>query len=310
MLRRGAGEVAYSAALFDAFGGINMENNSIAIGDVGITALWDFAPSASVAALDEVFPAVPIEAWAPHQRLHPRAFASATEWSGDVNVLLVRTPDRLILVDAGDGPATDGDAPGQSGQLLAALEANGARPEDIDFVVLTHVHGDHIGWNLTEDGSPRFGQARYLLHEREWNFIRRPEVRSRYRERSGFDPVAAIAPLVDSGALDLLTGEAAVTPEVATVAAWGHTGGHTCLLISSQGQRALLLADAAHHPAQVTEPGWSSVYDVDPDLAATTRMRLFDWAERERMVVAAYHFPRPGFGRVVRRDGRFAWEEI
>jgi glyoxylase-like metal-dependent hydrolase (beta-lactamase superfamily II) len=282
-----------------------MASSSVSIGEVHVTALWDRHPLASVNRLSEVFPTVPASEWEPYRRRFPRCFPADGEWATDMNVFLVRTPARTVLVDTGDGPAPDASPAGERGQLLAALAEQGVRPEDVDLVYLTHLHPDHYGWNLTADGTPTFPRARYLVPTTECEWVRRPDVKARYADY-GFDAELAVAPLAACGVLDLVPEDAAVTDELTVVP----TPGHTSLLISSGGQRGLLLADAIHHPAQVSEPGWSTVWDADPATAVATRDSMLDWAEREGMVVAAYHLPRPGFGRIVRRDGSRTWEEL
>lgn len=225
-----------------------------------------------------------------------------------MNVALVRTPRRVILVDAGDGPPTGGDPPRERGQLLIALRAHGLQPDDVDLVVLTHLHPDHIGWAATE-GEPTFPRARYLLHDAEWGFIQRPDVRADYAAHH-FDVAAAVAPLAERGALDLMSGEAKVTDEMTAVPTPGHTGGHVSLLISSQGQRLLLLADVFHHPAQATEPEWGTIWDADPATATASREMALEWAERDGLLTAAYHFPRPGVGRIGRESGERVWRPL
>ncbi len=285
-----------------------MMDNRVEVGEVAVSMLSDRGALASVWPLRDVFPAVPEEQWEPHRRRHPRCFPTPAEWSSGMNVALVRTPRRVILVDAGDGPPTAGAPPRERGQLLTALRAQGLQPDDVDLVVLTHLHPDHIGWTTT-NGAPTFPRARYLLHEAEWNFIQRPDVRADYAAHD-FDVAGAISPLAERGVLDLVSGEAKVIDEMMAVPTPGHTGGHVSLLISSQGQRLLLLADALHHPAQATEPEWGTIWDADPATAAASREMALEWAEREGMLTAAYHFPRPGVGRIARDGDERVWRAL
>ena len=112
------------------------------------------------------------------------------------------------------------------------------------------------------------------------------------------------------GVLDLVEDGASLGDGLTIVAATGHTPGHAAVHIASGGEQALLVADAFHHPAQITEPQWSSIYDNDPAAAAATRARLAEWAAREGLIVGATHFLAPGFGRVVREGGRLYWEPL
>ena len=284
-----------------------MEGNSIAIGRVTVTALWDGGTEADVhpAKLSSIFPAVPSERWAPYRAQFPSCFPSPDEWVADFNPWLVRAPELTVLVDAGLGRPS-GRWPGAPGGLLDSLNANGTRPEAVDVVVLTHLHVDHVGWIMTDDGVPTFPRARYVLSRNEWAFIQRTEGRSADEASIAQD----MARLAELGMLDLLTGETELSDELRVIPTHGHTPGHLSLLVTSGGQQGLVMGDLVHHPAQVSEPGWRTVWDVDSVAAAATRVRVLEWVERAGMVAASYHFPAPGFGRVVRRSGRFAWESL
>jgi glyoxylase-like metal-dependent hydrolase (beta-lactamase superfamily II) len=283
-----------------------MERSSIAIGRVWVTTLWDGGPEADTPVrLSDAFPAVSPERWAPYRARFPQCFPSPETWVADFNPALVRTPDRIVLVDAGLGPSA-GDAGRARGGLLASLANQGVRPEEVDLVVLTHLHLDHVGWLVTADGTPTFRRARHVVSQTEWEFVQRPDIRA----ADGMSLADAVAPLAERGVLDLLPGEAALTDELLAIPTPGHTPGHLSLLVDSDGQRGLLLGDVAHHPAQVSEPDWNTVWDTDPVTAAATRARVLEWAERERMIVVSYHFPAPGFGRVVEQGGRPVWEAL
>jgi glyoxylase-like metal-dependent hydrolase (beta-lactamase superfamily II) len=105
-------------------------------------------------------------------------------------------------------------------------------------------------------------------------------------------------------------GEHSITRELTAVPTPGHTPGHVSILVTSQGQRALVLGDAAHNPAQFEEPDWVSRADMDPELTRQTRRALLDRLEREDILVMAGHFEAPGFGRVVRLNGRRYWRGL
>jgi glyoxylase-like metal-dependent hydrolase (beta-lactamase superfamily II) len=109
-------------------------------------------------------------------------------------------------------------------------------------------------------------------------------------------------------AVNLLEGETALTDEVTAIATPGHTPGHMSLLVSSGGQKACLTGDAIVHPAQITEPDWAPRMDFEPDVASQTRHALLERFEAEGLTVVACHFPRPGFGQVVRLEGRRYWQ--
>jgi glyoxylase-like metal-dependent hydrolase (beta-lactamase superfamily II) len=279
-----------------------MANQIIRVGDVEIMALSDGALEFD---LCNFFPAIPGEDWAPYE----------SDLTGEHKVrfnlgsYLIRSSGRTILVDTGLGPrpADAPDAPW--GRLLHDLQANGVRPEDVDMVVITHLHRDHVGWNLGREGQryvPTFPNARYWMSATDLEASRRTDVQP---QRFPNAP-ACVWPLEELGLVELMHGEHGLTRELTAVPTPGHTPGHMSLLVTSQGQRALVLGDAAHTPVQVQEPDWCSRADMDPVLTRQTRRALLDRLERENILVAAGHFPAPGFGRIVRLEGRRYWRGL
>ena len=117
-------------------------------------------------------------------------------------------------------------------------------------------------------------------------------------------------PLADLGLVEFMDGEHSLTRALTTVPTPGHTPGHMSILVTSGGEQALVLGDAAHSPVQLEQPDWVSRADMDPDLTRRTRRALLDRLEREKITVAAGHFPAPGFGRIVRLQGRRYWQGL
>ena len=181
------------------------------------------------------------------------------------------------------------------GRLLNEFKGAGLSPDDVDTVVLSHLHPDHVGWNLSGSGpgvGPTFPKARYLVHRDDWNAFRRPEVIGQfpfgYWEET-------IGPLESLGVLDLIDGEHPLTSEVTVIPTPGHTAGHVSLAIASQGQHGLVMSDVAIHPALVTEDGWASAAEMDPALAARTRREFLDRAEAENATCVRLPLPGAGF---------------
>jgi glyoxylase-like metal-dependent hydrolase (beta-lactamase superfamily II) len=223
----------------------------------------------------------------------------------DVNSFLIRHRGKLILSDAGSGHTMQPTL----GRLPHNLRALGAPPEAIDIIMLTHLHSDHSLGLLDEAGRPWFPNAELIVHEVEaafWldrtlqpgdservvnNSKRQREVTEPYRDR--------IRRVKDSEVL----------PGITAMMRPGHTPGHTNWLIQSGGERILIWGDIVHLAAvQLARPEARLIYDVDTDMAAATRAKVLDWAANERLTVAGAHLGFPGFGRVVRKDGRFAIE--
>ncbi len=266
-----------------------MAGETIVVGGVEIVSVSDGQGDMSPA---DVFPTSDIAIWRSEYAelmdeaglIHPR-FGS----------FVLRSGGKLVLVDTGLG--------GDDGTLLTQLGDSGARRDEIDLVVLTHIHPDHVGWNLS-DGSPTFPNARYLVSRVDWDYWTQPQVRAEAPHVE-----AQMMPLEGLNVLDLIDGEYDVTDEIKTLPTPGHTPGHVSLLISSGGESAFVLGDVAHSPAQAQYTDWSPGFDIDPDFARETRHATLDRLEREGTLTAAGHFPHPGFGRFVRRDGgRRVWQ--
>jgi glyoxylase-like metal-dependent hydrolase (beta-lactamase superfamily II) len=119
-----------------------------------------------------------------------------------------------------------------------------------------------------------------------------------------------VLPLKDAANIQLIDGEAKLTDELTLLPAPGHTPAHSAVAIMSAGESAVIIGDLCHHPAQVTMAEWSPVFDLNPALAAESREKLLARIEQERLLTIAGHFPSPGFGRIVRVDGRRTWQAI
>ena len=197
---------------------------------------------------------------------------------------------------------------GVDGKLLAELQSAGVAPGDVNTVFFTHLHPDHVGSNLSQEGGrirATFSGARYVVHQADWDAFGSKEVQDIF-PFSFWDET--LAPLEGLGVLDLITGEQAMTSEVTAIPTPGHTPGHMSLLINSGGERAVIMGDVAIHPAQVTENDWRFAFELDQPLANQTRREFFGRLEREDLTVAACHFPAPGFGKIVRFEGRRYWQ--
>jgi glyoxylase-like metal-dependent hydrolase (beta-lactamase superfamily II) len=139
----------------------------------------------------------------------------------------------------------------------------------------------------------------------DWEVCHQLEVRDRFPNAP-----TCVWPLADLGLVELMHGEHTLTRDLTALPTPGHTPGHMSILITSQGERALILGDAAHNPAQLQETDWVSRADMDPEVTRQTRRALVERLEREEIVVAAGHFPAPGFGKVIRLQGRRYWQVL
>ena len=260
------------------------------VGNVELISLTDGLGSRNPV---DVFPVSNIDIWRDEYAdllddqdlIHPRYGSVA-----------VRSCGKLIIVDTGDGPP--------NGQLLGDMQAKGVSRDEVNLVVLTHLHGDHVGWNLTF-GRPTFPNARYLIPKADYEYWTGPEVIvSAPRVES------QVMPLDELNVMDLIEGEYQITDEVTALPTPGHTPGHTSFMIHSGGDTAIILGDVAHSPAQAHYTNWSPAFDVDPDVARSTRHRVLDKVEQEGSLICAGHFPDPGFGLLLRKRGRRYWQDV
>ncbi len=223
-----------------------------------------------------------------------------------MGAFLVRSGDRKILVDLGLGPGVEMDLPDfatvRSGRLLDGLRAAGLGPADIDTVVYTHLHSDHVGWTSGADHDLTFPNAEHVIGAGvEFEFWRaHPDLPSAPSAEAVLDPLESRLTTAADGQ--------AVAPGVTLRATPGHTPGHQVVILSSGPERAVLMGDVLHCPVQLVEPEWSVLFDVDAAMARRTRERLLDELEGTDVQVACGHFPEAAFGRVVRGAGRRYWQ--
>jgi glyoxylase-like metal-dependent hydrolase (beta-lactamase superfamily II) len=181
--------------------------------------------------------------------------------------------------------------------ITAALEAAGYAPGDVNTVVITHMHGDHIGGLTAEDGTPTFANASYVTGQAEFDHWAA-------QNNEAFE--AKVRPLADRFTFIGDEGEAA--PGITGMAAFGHTPGHMVYRVSSGGRDLLLMADLANHYVwSVAYPDWEVRFDADKAAAAQSRRRILGMAASERMPVIGYHMPFPGMGFIDTREDGFRY---
>ena len=238
----------------------------------------------------------------------------ASAFEGDhvptsVNAYLINTGSRLILVDAG---AADRFGP-SLGRLHANLRASGYRPEQVDDVLLTHLHPDHVG-GLLQDGRSAFPNAALhveLVESQYWlsgaNLELAPPDRKAFFEGAA----AAIEPYRKAGRFVPFSGAADLFPGVRAIPAPGHTPGHTLYEIESGGEKLVLWGDLMEIAAiQFTEPSATIVFDSDGPAAAAQRPRAYADAAKARCLIGVSHLPFPGIGHLRAEGAGFVWVPI
>jgi glyoxylase-like metal-dependent hydrolase (beta-lactamase superfamily II) len=226
--------------------------------------------------------------WAPHRSL----LADDGMLELALGGFLVRTGDRVVLVDTGVGEVQSG--PLRGGRFLDTLAAAGVMPADVTDVVLTHLHFDHVGWT-TRHGEIVFPRATYRCDQRDWQHFVGPDPRATKK----------LSPLADR--LECWDTSGRLMEGIDTLAAPGHTPGSTIIVLSSGTARAMLLGDVVHCPVELVDDEWSGMGDVDPALAKRTRVALARELEGSDIPVAAAHFADLQFGRLLPASGQRQW---
>jgi glyoxylase-like metal-dependent hydrolase (beta-lactamase superfamily II) len=242
------------------------------------------------------------------------AWQTAREYLNDegalplnVGCFLLQDGNSWSIVDTGVGPRGAGFLPaGQVGKLDQELKKAGVSPEQIECVLSTHLHLDHIGWNTVDrQGAPQpfFPNARHVIQRKEWEYWTQPEVKAN-------NPVIASCaePVYAAGLVDLIDGDITLTPAVSLLFTPGHTPGHQSVLIASGGEKAIIMGDLTHNPVQIEHPEWGG--SGESLQSADTRAAMFDRIEREGLTVCAGHYLYPSIGTIIRVDGARRWQGI
>lgn len=228
---------------------------------------------------------------------------------GAVTCYLIRSAGGTAIVDTGIGPRKRRGFP--DGNLDAVLREARIDPAGIDYVLHTHLHGDHVGWNTSEapDGSAEiyFPNAQFVIQQAEWDYWMEPE---RLAQDRGAPLRDCVVPAREAGQVMLASGGETLLDHIGFTATPGHTPGHVAVEIFDGRERAVIIGDASHHPLHVAHPGWPSPLDWDPRLATESRNRLYDQAADDHRLVLGGHWTHPGWGRVERRDGHRVYQPL
>lgn len=243
--------------------------------------------------------------------LFPHFVTDAGHLSLSIHSLIVDTPGATLIVDTCIGNDRDRN-PFEVMHMLSTsyledMKAAGYQPDGVDYVLCTHLHLDHVGWNTHLVGGkwvPTFPNASYLMGKQDLEFWGSIDADTQEDflqiQRRVFED--SLQPILDAGLAQPVEGPAQVCEGVRLVPTPGHTPGHCSVLIESAGESALITGDFIHHPIQFHDPGLVSPFDIDNDAAVATRRRVFaDFADSPTLIIGT-HFAGPTAGKLV-RDG-------
>jgi glyoxylase-like metal-dependent hydrolase (beta-lactamase superfamily II) len=232
--------------------------------------------------------------------------------------LYIDTGEHRVLVDAGAGdlgahatrmfPGLD-HSTSVTGLLLENLRAAGIEPSEIDMVIITHAHPDHVGGMLDEEERLVFSDARYFIMQEEWDFWNSDDSMAKVPTFMVDTARRNLDPLEDR--LTFVGDISEIVPGVRAVATFGHTPGHMALSILSSGERLLHISDAVLYPLHLEYPEWTPVFDMVPEQASASKRRIFDLTAEENALVFAHHFPPfPNLGHVRKQEQGWRWQPI
>ena len=230
--------------------------------------------------------------------------------TGDTG-FLVNTGRQLILVDAGAGTWFGG---GALGRLVESLRSAGYAPEQVDRVLLTHLHSDHIGGLTTQDGQRVFPNADVFVSKAESDFWLSPEIAAKAAKDAQpfFQSAQAIAaPYIQAGKWHTFSDSDVLVDGLELVSLHGHTPGHSGYEFSSNGKKILFWGDIIHQQlVQLSHPDITVVFDIDHAAAAATRNKLLPTLAREGVLIAGPHMPFPGVGRLRKEANGYVWAPV
>lgn len=258
------------------------------IGEFSITAISDGYLSASLDILSNIDP---MEA----SKLQQDAGVSDPS-SIHINCYLVRRRGRTILIDAGAGGFKQ-----WGGKLITNLALAGVQPSDIDTILLTHAHPDHVGGLLDSSGEAAFPDAELVVHQREVSFWKDDGNLSQASERARGNFLFARKVFDQYSEKMRMFTDGEVLHGIRAMPLLGHTAGHSGYRIESDGRSLLVWGDIVHFPQiQIARPDVSIAFDQDPILSAETRSKLLDVVSSDKLLIAGMHLGELGFAQVER----------
>lgn len=226
----------------------------------------------------------------------------------EVMCLYIDSGDNKIIIDTGWGPERSDN----SGKLPSVLKANGIHPEEIDYVIISHGHPDHIGGNTDDNGKAMYPNARYIMYRDEWVFWETMPELNNIEEWVKKEIHAYVKKNLISiqDRVDLMNSDEEILPGIRFIAIPGHSPHHCMVSITSESNILFYLSDLLQHPLQVTLPENSTFVDFDPELSIQTRLETLDRIVSANLMCFVCHFPFPGLGHIVQKSNIRVWQPI
>jgi len=284
---------------------------TLTLGDVTIQRVVEIGRSSYPTA--KMLPDSTADAIAKHRSwLAPFWDQTTDDMGSRIQTWVVRTPEHVVLVDTGVGNgkhrAENALWHMRDGGFLADLATAGVKPDQVDYVLCTHLHVDHVGWNtVPREGGwvPTFPKARYVFAGEEWAYWK-------HEHDAGREPSGcvgdSVVPVVEAGQADFVSGTHRLGRWLSFEPTVGHTPGHVAVRLTTKAGEAVFAGDLMHRVIQVAEPQWSSQFCADPAQAARTRTAFVERCAASGDLVLAAHFPHPG--RVVRTAAGHRFEPV
>ncbi len=271
------------------------------VGDVTVTRIvevWDFQDNINMTVSDATPEEVIALEW-----LHPHFATPEGQQRMNFQGFVVQTPTKNIVVDSciGAGREREFDVFCDLPEgFLEDLESLGITREDVDIVMCTHLHFDHVGWNTYKDPEtgeyrPTFPNARYLFGQKEYDAWQ--EIRNDGAHHPGH-MIECVDPIVEAGMADFIEPDHRICEELFCEPSHGHTPGHVHVCIESNGERGVITGDLMHHPIQCAMPHRTATFDMDKDAGRESRMRFVGKYADSGVLVIGAHFAEPTAGHI------------
>jgi glyoxylase-like metal-dependent hydrolase (beta-lactamase superfamily II) len=214
--------------------------------------------------------------------------------------IVVNTGSKLVVIDTGTGEANFERSKGASGQFHSNLKAAGISPDQVDMVIISHFHGDHINGLLDKDNKLAFPKAEVLVPAPEWKYFMDDAEMAKQtsdRMKGVFAGLRKVFDALDRKVTQYEAGKE-VAPGITSVATHGHTPGHMSFVIAQGNGKVFVQSDVTNNPLFVRNPGWHLMFDQDPQTAEATRRKTYDMVVAEKMMVQGFHYPFPALAYI------------